>query len=463
MESTIVNSVADQEELMSITRRTLIRICSFAVAAGAVLAARNIQLMRRNELNSLALEYNYMRAVEELSAAADNINNTLQKELYAGTADMHQNLAQQLWRDSSTAKAALAQLPVEELQLENTYKFLSQVGNYALSISEKVREGEEITDDEYQKLSSLHDFSRRLCDDMWELENGITSGEIILSAAAKESSPQSGEKAPTVTEGFEDFEEGFDSYPSLIYDGPFSDHILEKKPLMTENAPQVTKQKALERCAMALNINSADIKETSEEEGKMPSWVFSDKDGALTCAVTKNGGYISYFLKSRQVNEISISREEAINNADKLLEKLGVLSMERTYYEEYNNALVINYAYSYDGTVCYTDLIKISVAMDNGEILGYDARGYLVNHQKREFKDGRISILDAQKKVSPKLTVKSRSLAVIPSDSTEELLCYEFKCRTEDDRNVLVYINAYTGKEEQILILYESESGTLAM
>lgn len=101
--------------------------------------------------------------------------------------------------------------------------------------------------------------------------------------------------------------------------------------------------------------------------------------------------------------------------------------------------------------------------MDNGEILGYDARGFLVNHEKRSYNDDRISVLDAQEKVSPMLEVLSRQLAVIPSDSTEELLCYEFKCQAEDGSHVLVYVNAYTGKEEQILILFESESGTLTM
>ena len=171
---------------MSVTRRGLIRICSFAAAAVAALGVRNAQLMNQQKNSSRALEYSYLRAVEDLSTAADNISNTLQKELYAGTADMHESLAAKLWRESSAAKAALSQLPVEELQLENTYKFLSQVGNYALSISEKARNGEEISIEEYEKLRTLHDFSKRLNDDMWELENSISSGEISLSNVASQ-------------------------------------------------------------------------------------------------------------------------------------------------------------------------------------------------------------------------------------------------------------------------------------
>lgn len=60
---------------------------------------------------------------------------------------MHQSLAVKLYREASSAKAALSQLPIEELQLENTYKFLSQVGNYSMAVSERLVNGEEITDE----------------------------------------------------------------------------------------------------------------------------------------------------------------------------------------------------------------------------------------------------------------------------------------------------------------------------
>lgn len=449
---------------MSITRRNLIRICSFAIAIGATLAVRNVQLMRQNTINTRALEYSYMRAVEELSTATDNINNTLEKELYAGTADMHEELSAKLWRESSAAKSALSQLPVEELQLENTNKFLSQVGNYALSIAEKIRDGKDITPQEYRNLEKLHDYSKQMCDDMWDLESSISSGEISFAKVKNEISTTGDKtKAPTVTEGFTEFEEGFDSYPTLIYDGPFSDNILEQNPRMTKNASKVTQDKALEKASLALGINSTDLSLSTEEGGKMPSWVFADKDGTVSCAVTKNGGYISYFLKSRQVNKSSISKTDALASAKKFLDNLGINSIKETYYEEIDGSLTVNYAYNDNGICCYTDLIKVSVAMDNGEILGYDARGYIVNHQERKYQDKKISVLDAQKKVSPMLKVLSRELAVIPSNGKNELLCYEFKCEAKNGKHVIVYINAYSGKEEQILILFESESGTLAM
>ncbi|MBR6102475.1 MAG: germination protein YpeB [Ruminococcus sp.] len=436
-------------------RRTMIRVISFTAIAAAVLLVRNIKLMQENNRALRSVEAGYSRAIEELSLAADNISNTLRKELYAGTADMHAKLSQQLWRDSSTAKAALAQLPVGEMNLGNTYKFLSQVGNYALAMSEKVRQGETISDEEYKNLEALFSFSEKLKEDMWALEGALSSGE--MPKLSSESA------VPNVTEGFTDFEEGFDSYPTLVYDGPFSDHILEKTPIMTSGKERISREKALETAALALKVDPAVLTSSSKEEGKMPSFLFSDSEGSAACAVTEQGGYISYLLKSREVMTESLSDEEALRAGDAYLESLGIGNMRRTYYENINHVMTINYAYYLSDICCYTDLIKVSVAMDTGEIVGYDARGYLVNHQRRFFSDKRISVLDAQKKLSPKLKVLSRGLAVIPSDSQEELLCYEFKCETADGTHVLVYFNAYSGEEEQILILFESESGTLTM
>lgn len=447
---------------MTMSRRNIVRVILFTIAILAVLIIRNIQLMNESKNNSRALEYSYMRAVEELSNAVDNVNTTLEKQLYAGTPRLQLQLSEKLWRDSSTAKAALEQLPIEELQLENTYKFLSQVGNYAMDLSQRAADGNEISDEEYEKLKELHNFAENLCQDMWELEANVNNGEISLVSVAS-SIDTTDKNSPTITSSFEEFENGFEEYPTLIYDGPFSDNILTKDPRMTKNAKEITQKQALQKASMSTGITSTDFSQVSDENSTMPSWVFSDPNHSITCAVTKNGGYLSYFLKSRTVASESISMQDGVKKAEKYLEDLGINSMKTTYYENYNGILTVNFAYN-DNDICvYTDLIKVSVALDNGEILGYDARGFLVNHEDRSYSTDRISPLDAKKKLSPLLSVKSHQLTLIPSDGDRELLCYEFKCTNQDGRNILVYINAVTGIEEQILILLENENGTLTV
>ena len=60
-------------------------------------------------------------------------------------------------------------------------------------------------------------------------------------------------------------------------------------------------------------------------------------------------------------------------------------------------------------------------------------------------------------------SVTDYRLALIPSPGQNELLTYEFKCLGRNNQNVLVYVNATTGEEEQILILVINENGVLTV
>ena len=52
---------------------------------------------------------------------------------------------------------------------------------------------------------------------------------------------------------------------------------------------------------------------------------------------------------------------------------------------------------------------------------------------------------------------------MIPSNAREPLLCYEFLCDTDQDDEILVYVNAHTLAEEELLILLKTDGGTLTL
>jgi len=136
--------------------------------------------------------------------------------------------------------------------------------------------------------------------------------------------------------------------------------------------------------------------------------------------------------------------------------------MEESYYMIEGNSVTINFAYTQNGVICYPDLIKVKVALDNGEILGMEAQGYLNSHTVREFSTPKIDVNEARKLVNQNVQITSERLALIPTDWSTEILAYEFKGRV-DDRNFIVYVNADNGKEEDVFLLIESENGILAI
>lgn len=440
---------------MTITKRAFARIitfCTAAVAAIAVFAGIQYGEANRSRRN---LEYTYKRAVEDLSLNLDNIKNNLEKGMYASSPEMLSELSSKLCSDASTAKSSLSQLPIEELDLEQAYLFLSQVGNYSKALAEKSAEGQQLTAEEKANITALYNYAVNLSGSMWQVEEKIHNGNIVFGELGRFDPKE----AVTVTDGFKDFATLDNNYPSLIYDGPFSDHIMEKEPLMLKGEKEITEEEALRR---AVKLTGADnLVRAEDENGKMPSYVF--ENDRFTVAVTKRGGFYSYMISGRQTDKKTISASEATDIAEDYLERLGIINAEDTYYELQDGVCIINFAAEQNGAVMYTDLIKVGVAMDNGEVLSFDLRGYLTNHTVRDLPDPQISEKQAEQLVSENLTVLDTELCVIPSSGQNEIFCYEVQCVGKGGQNVLVYINAVTGEEEQILLLKISGKGELTV
>jgi len=134
--------------------------------------------------------------------------------------------------------------------------------------------------------------------------------------------------------------------------------------------------------------------------------------------------------------------------------------MKETYYLKQNGIVTINYAYLQDNVTIYPDLIKLKIALDDGEILGIETSGYLNSHMTRDIKQPKISKEKASENLNKKLEIKSEGLAIIPTEWQTEVFCYEFKGKIEN-MDFLVYVNAETGKEEDILLIVNTPNGTL--
>ena len=435
------------------TKRGKIRLCSFVIALISVLSIMDIKYYIEKNDALEKLNYAYARSTEELAGSVDNIQSELNKGLYCADDEMLSRLAQNVKIHAQTAKASLSQLPITELSLENTYKYLSQVGAYAVSLSEKIARNESISEDEYNNIKTLYDYGKQLSEDMWMLEKEIEMGLVDFSNTQSKNSDYI-----KVESGFEEFEDGFSDYPTLIYDGPFSDHILTREPQMIKGKAVISKEEA-ENKAKAIS-KKENLVDNGNEDGKMSSYTFTD--GNTTIAITANGGYPSYMICDRNVNESNISAEEAVRIATEFVNTLGYSEVKTTYYEIMYNTVTINFAGVQDGATLYTDLIKVSVALDNGEILGFDARGYITNHTQRDLSGAVVTQEEAKAKLSPKLNIKRVSDAVIYTDEEKDAYCYEFYCTSNEGDNILIYINKQTGRVEDILKLLITESGVLA-
>lgn len=409
-------------------------------------------------------ENQYNRAFHELVGYVDNIDVLLSKTQLTKSPAQLAKLSSDIFRQSAEAKSCLGQLPTSEVQLDNTSKFLSQVGDYTYVLSQSMINGEEISQQEYEDLASLAEYAANLRDTLSSIEEQIYSGEIRISdIRSKKRGNVADAAGNNILEDLEDVEKSFEDYPSLIYDGPFSEHIVNREPEMLKNASEVSQEQALSKAEELIDSRELVFQSLSENTA-IPSYTFvhDNDDNQISISVTKKGGYILSYLNNRNVDGEQLDIQEATQKAAQFLQKNGFYSMQDSYYEKSGGIATINFAYTQDNVTCYSDLVKVRVALDNGEILGLETKGYLMNHTERELSAPSLTMEEAQAKISTNLEVKATRLALVPKDSMREVLCYEFT-GAFNDRNFIIYVNANNGREEEIFLLIESDEGVLTI
>lgn len=441
-----------------VSRRGKIRVRLYASVLILVLfSAFVINAQKASEL-SRQLNADAERSLSTLEACMSSINTNLTKGLYANTTPMLSSMAISLTRDAASAKNSLSALPLSDTQLDNMLKFLSQVGAFVTTLDRKLSLGESITSEERNQLKQLIDVSQKLLSELDTITQGVEDGSVSFKQAGS-TLQKSADQSVQIDSAFGDAEQTLTDYPTLIYDGPFSDHILNQTPKTLEGKSDVSKEKALEIASDFIGIDKSTLRFDSETNGVIETYNFFVD--SINISVCKKGGAVLYLLGSSNAGESVISPEQAVENAKNFLSAKGYKNMKESYYSTQDGICTVNFAYENEGVICYPDLIKLSVSLETGNIISFDARGYIMNHTDRPPVQSKISVDEAKMSVSDYLTVMSSRLAVIPTDYKTEKTAYEFHCKTPDEQEVLVYIDVLTAKEDDILLLLYSDGGIL--
>ena len=438
------------------TKRGYIRLFSYAFALVAVLGIYAIVNMNNANNYKMQLENSYQQSLNELSETLDSIETNLTKSVYSNSDDMLFEISSDLYSECTKAKDALSRLPVSQMNLSTTYKFISQASDYANYIAQKVASGETLTNEEHKNLSTLLNYAQQLNDNVSSMVSICNSGGKITASNIKSGAV----KVSALSNNMTTAENAFKDYPTLLYDGPFADAVLNRKSKLLEKSDECTADEAKKIAATALYCDANQLTQNDDEEGNMPCYVFTYCQN--TIGVTKAGGYIAYILYGGKISSVTISEDNAINLAEKYLEKIGYENMSPTYSMVSNNTCVINFAYEKNGITYYSELIKVGVSLDDGTVVSLEATGYLTNHIERNKQTPKMKQADVQKNLSSYLNVLDAKLCVIPKEDGTEAFCYEFHCESkETGEEVLIYANANTGVEENILLLLYSDGGTL--
>ncbi len=407
------------------------------------------------------LDAQYQRMFYDLIDHVETIQSDLSKVNVSTSTRQNVIFLSDIMNQSYWAQEKMSQLPLNHGALNKTSKFLTQIGDYSITLAKETLEDRNLNKKERDKLFELQKNSQYLSQELQSLQQSISKGKVQYFEVAKKSNSKlkKSNKNMLATNMIK-IEERMTETPELIYDGPFSEHIGNIKPRLTgekidkdqgkKSALQFLKEKNVSDLTYDGRLKNATIS----------GYIFKNKD--ITLAISERGGKIIWMIDAREIKEPTINKEEVVKRAKDFLEVKGYKNMVPTYSLNYDGSTTINFAYKQGDVLIYPDLIKVRIALDNGEIIGFESQGYLVSHYDRKIDPPKVTVEKARENIIEGAKISKVRLTMVPTEGKKEKLCYEFKASYEG-RNFLIYVDANTGKQQKILELIKNENGTLTM
>ncbi len=448
-------------------RKKIAAILSAIILAG-VLGWGLYQYRSRQQLENM-LNARYQQAFFNLVGHVEQGEVLLAKSLLTNSPENQVQLLSDIWYETNAAQADLHQLPISQPILAQSSKFLTQIGAYSKSLIGQTVTGKPLTVAQLDKLTAFHNNATALLDSLQKIRVNISQGALNWIDIRKESRGNLPEGQATPEEdSFRNINQELENQPVLIYDGPFSDHLNLMQPKGL-TGKQITLAEAKK-----IFLNFADIDKkgqwriqelkNSHPVGKIPAFSLKLINGntKITADISRKGGHVVWMTVERNFGRPQLPPEKVKQFALDFMKKRGFLHLTPSFFKINRHSATVALVPVEKNILIYPDQIKLEVALDNGQVIGYEALGYLMAHHQRNFPEVLVSKDEAKKLLNSQLSIRKSRLALIPLSSGKEALAWELQ--TEYNRDIFfVYINALSGKEEKILQIFTNDNGQLAL
>lgn len=401
------------------------------------------------------IESGYKKTFYELLDNVNDIELNLSKTQVSSNKALQQKYLGLVCDNCKYAQNNFGTLPVGVNTVNEGVKFINQMDGYCTSL---IVGDETFTEEQKDTIKELKQITLELKASLNAIVTKLLKGYSILN-----NSNFNDEGLTNFSSNFQGLSADSISYPSMIFDGPFSDSLYNKE-IKGLTGSEISKDEATEIVRKIFEgAENVEINFANETKGNFTTYDFEVKahDRLYFVQVTKKGGFLltlsSYGKQSETVVK-DVSECEKI--AEDFAKKLALNDMESVWSENLQGICFVNLAPVINSVTIYPDLIKVKIEMSTGVIIGWEAQNYAYNHTERTDLTPLVGATDARNLIDLMLNINTQKLCVMPLEYGGETLAYEFECEYYGS-TYYVFINAKTGKEERVLKVVTTDEGSL--
>ncbi|MFO6495999.1 MULTISPECIES: germination protein YpeB [Bacillus] len=405
----------------------------------------------------LHAENNYQRAFHDLTYQVDQLHDKIGSTLAMNSKKTLSPALAEVWKTTSEAHNNVSQLPLTLMPFNKTEEFLANVGDFSYKAAVRDLDKEPLSKKEYASLNKLYENAKDIQNELRNVQHLVIDNnlrwmdvELALASGQKQSDN-------TIINGFKTVEKSASAISESDFGAGTKTSMKKEQQgyghLEGEKITEKEARKIAQKFAPDKNHNIKVAKSGKKTNRDVYSISMKDPDqkADIYMDITEKGGYPVYLIQNKQIKDEKISLNDASNRALQFLKKNGynVGELEMDESSQYDGIGVFSFVPVQDDVWLYPDSIRIKVALDDGEIVGFNAKDFLTAHKKRDLPKPKLTPEKAKANLNPNVKVQETRLALITNDLSQEVLCYEILGTIEND-TFRMFINADDGSEEKI-------------
>lgn len=414
------------------------------------------------EKNALLIhsENTYQRSFHELVYNLDLLHDKIGTSLAMNSKERLSPQFVDIWRLTSEALANVGQLPLTLLPFNKTEEFLSNIGDFTYRTSIRDLSDDPLSEDEVNTLQELYKQAGQIKDELREVQHLVLQENLRWMDVELALVTSDEQEDNTIIDGFKTVEKTVEGYAessgdSTLIETSTKDH--EFKNLVGDWIKE-DKVKEIGKRLFKTNDETNIVVTKSGKGSDVPFYSLSyenDKKNAYM-DISQKGGHPITLLIERPFEQPKLGLNEGLAKAEKYINTMGYENMSVFQSQQFDNIGVYTFLYN-DGNIrVYPDTMEIKVALDNGDIIGFNGRNYFMNHHNRKISKPEITAEEAQSFVNKNVNIEETFLAVIENNLGEEVLTYEFIGHLDGD-TYRIFISAKDGLEERVEKLSNTE------